>query len=205
VTQSRPSILDRREVVALSGAATLVLFAPAWIKSVASVAPARPAASMIALADPRYGESLIFARSLQREGTKVLALASDRARLWSDAIEPRLPGGLQYLTGLTLESDLFAFERLAENSSARTWYVGLHDWRCRQQLAHRLSGSITLDPIAEALVSGNDRWAGKLGEALALAKKDHCEEGRLALDCAAPAAQGPRFFVSWLMRWTAQP
>jgi hypothetical protein len=201
MTQSRPSILDRREVVALGGAATLTLFAPAWIKSVASAAPARPAALMIALADPRYGESLIFARSLQREGAKVLALASDRARLWSDAMEPRLPGGLQYLTGLTLESDLFAFERLAENSSARTCYVGLHDWRCRQRSAHRLSGSIKLDPIAEALVSGKDRWAGKLGEALALAKNGF-EERRLALDCAAPAAQGPRFFVSWLMRWT---
>lgn len=200
--QSHPSILDRREVVALGGAAILALFAPAWIKSVAS--PARPAASMIALADPRYGESLIFGRSLQREGAKVLALASDRARLWSDAIEPRLTGGLQYLTGLTLESDLFAFERLAENSNARTCYVGLHDWRCRQGSAHRLSGSIKLDPIAQALVSGKDRWAGKLGEVLALAK-DICEERRLALDCAAPAAQGPRFFVSWLMRWTAQP
>ena len=203
MTQSRPSTLDRREVLALGGAATLALFAPAWIKSVPSAAPARPAASMIALADQRYGESLIFARSLQREGAKVLALASDRARLWSCAIDPRSPGGLQYLMGLTLESDLFAFERLAENSSARTCYVGLHDWRCRQRSAHRLSGSIEFDPIAEALVSGKDRWAANLGAALALAKKDSCEERRLALDCAAPAAQGPRFFVSWLMRWEA--
>jgi len=199
VTRSRPSTLDRREVLALGGAATLVLFAPDWIKS---AAPAGFAASMIALADPRYGESLILARSLQREGAKVLALVSDRARLWSYAIEPRLPGSLQYLTGLTLESDLFAFERFAENSSACTCYVGLHDWRCRQRSTHRLSGSIRLDPIAEALVSGKDRWAAKLGAALALAKKDSCEERRLALDCAAPAAQGPRFFVSWLIRWT---
>jgi hypothetical protein len=202
VTQSRPSILDRREVVALGGAATLALFAPAWTKSVESAGRARPAAPMVALADPRYRESLIFARSLQQEGAKVLALASDRARLWSDGIESRLPG-LQYLTGLTLESDLFAFERLAESSSARRCYVGLHDGRCRQGSAHRLSGSIKLDSLAKALVSGKDPWAVKLGEALALAKEDSCEEGVLALDCVAPAAQGPRFFVSWLMRWAA--
>jgi hypothetical protein len=161
------------------------------------------ATSMIALADPRYDESLIFAESLQRQGAKVIPFASDLAGRWFDAIEPGLRGGRRGLTGLTLESDLFILERLAEGLSVRTRYVGLHDWRCRQGSAHTLSGSIDLDPIAAALVKGKDQWAASLGEALGLAKEDGQKERSLAFDCAMQTGHGPRFFVSWLMRRTA--
>jgi hypothetical protein len=195
-----PLAMDRRDVLKLGGTATLALLAPTGIDMEAAV-PVRSAASIIALADPRYDYSMRFAESLRRQGAKPLILASDRARVWFDGVRPKLRTGLHYLIGLTLESDLFVLERLAGSSGARTDYVGLHDWRCRQGSAHTLSGSINLDPIATALLAGKTRWAESLGRALALANEGGRTERRLDLDCAIPA--GPRFFVSWRMGWTA--
>jgi hypothetical protein len=195
-----PLPMDRRNVLKLGGAAAIAALAPGI--RCAPTACAGSATSMIALADPRYGDSLMFAESLQRQGAMPVILASDRARLWFDAIEPRTRDCISYLAGLTLESDLFVFERLAASSAAPICYVGFHDWRCRQGAAHTLSGSIALDPIAAALVKGEDRWAEGLGQALVLAKDEGHEERRLHLDYAMAACPGPRFLVSWLMRWT---
>jgi hypothetical protein len=195
-----PPTMDRRDVLKLGGAATLALLAPAGIDAKAAV-PVRSAASMIALADPRYDDSMRFAESLRRQRAKPLMLVSDRAKVWFDGVQPQLRTGLRYLTGLTLESDLFILERLAGSSGARTDYVGLHDWRCRQGSAHTLSGSINLDPVAAALLAGKTRWAESLGLALAVANEGGQNERRLDLDCAIPP--GPRFFVSWRMGWTA--
>jgi hypothetical protein len=194
--------MDRREVLKLGGCAAVALLAPAGTVAVAA-APGRAASSTIVLADPRYAESGIFAASLERQGAKIIELASDRARIWFDAVEPRLPAGLRALAGLTLESDLFVLERLAERAGARTCYVGLHDWRCLQGSVHQLSATIELNPIATALVNGKERWVENLGEALGNTKIESREERRLTLNCRMPAAGGPRFFVSWLMRWTA--
>ncbi len=196
-----PHPMDRREALKLGGAAAIALLAPAGTVSVAA-APGRAAASTIVVADPRYAESTIFAAGLERQGAKVMALAPDRATTWFDAVEPRLPAGLRALSGLTLESDLFVLERLAERAGARTCYVGLHDWRCRQDSVHQLSATIELDPIVTALVNGKEGWAESLGKALGKTKIESQEERRLTLNCPMPAASGPRFFVSWLMRWT---
>jgi len=197
-----PPAMDRREVLKLGGCVAVALLAPAGTVAVAA-APGRAASSTIVLADPRYAESGIFAASLERQGAKIIELASDRARIWFDAVEPRLPAGLRALAGLTLESDLFVLERLAERAGARTCYVGLHDWRCLQGSVHQLSATIELDPIATALVNGKEGWAENLGDALGKTKIERREERRLTLNCPMPAARGPRFFVSWLMRWTA--
>jgi hypothetical protein len=193
--------MDRREVLKLGGATAIALLAPAGTAPLAA-APGRASALTIAVADPRYAESVIFAASLERQGAKVIELTADRARTWFDAVEPRLPAGLRALAGLTLESDLFVLERLAERAGARTCYVGLHDWRCRQDSVHQLSATIELDPIATALVNGEEGWAENLGKALGKTKIESREERRLTLNCPMPAASGPRFFVSWLMRWT---
>ena len=190
--------MDRRDVLKLGGAAALALLAP---DAVAAAVRASSLASTIVVADPRYRESLIFAGSLERHGAKVLTLASDRAASWFGAIAPQLPRGLHRLTGLTLESDLFILERLAESSGARTCYAGLHDWRCRSGVGHTLSGTIDLDPIADALLNGKEEWVEGLGEALVAAKDGRPAERRLQLKCAAPSGRGPRSFVSWLMRW----
>jgi hypothetical protein len=197
-----PLDMDRRDVLKLGGAAAIALLAPAGTAPVAA-APSGTASSTIVLADHRYAESVIFAASLERQGARVIELASDRARTWSDAVEPPLAAGLRFLAGLTLESDLFVLERLAAHSGARKCYVGLHDWRCREGSAHRLSATIDLDPIAAALVNGKERWPESLGEALGQTKMESRTERRLALNCPMPAARGPRFFVSWLIRWTA--
>jgi hypothetical protein len=197
-----PLAMDRREVLKLGGAASIALLAPAAVSPVAA-APSGTASSTIVLADRRYAESVIFAASLERQGARVIDLAPDRARTWFDAVEPRLAAGLRFLAGLTLESDLFVLERLAAHSGARRWYVGVHDWRCRESSAHRLSATIDLDPIATALVNGKERWPESLGEALGQTKMESRAERRLALNCPMPAARGPRFFVSWLIRWTA--
>ena len=191
--------MDRRDVLKLGGAAALALLAPDAVAAAARASSLTP--SMIAVADPRYRESLIFAGSLERHGAKVLTLASDRAATWFGAIAPQLPHGLHRLTGLTLELDLFILERLAESSGAHTCYAGLHDWRCRQGVGHTLSGTIDLDPIAGALLNGKEEWVEGLGEALVAAKDGRPAERRLQLKCSAPSGRGPRSFVSWLMRW----
>ena len=74
-----PHPMDRREMLKLGSAATIALFTPAGTVPVAA-APERAAASVIALADPRYADSVSFAASLERQGAKVIELASDRAR-----------------------------------------------------------------------------------------------------------------------------
>ena len=197
-----PLGINRRNVLKLGGAASIALLAPAGTAPVAALRSGA-ASSTIILADRRYAESAIFAASLGRQGARVIELASDRARTWFDAVEPLLPAGLRSLAGLTLESDLFVLERLAAQSGARKCYVGMHDWRCGQGSAHRLSATIDLDPIATALVIGKERWPERLGEALGQMKMESRTERRLALNCPRPAARGPRFFVSWLIRWTA--
>jgi len=190
--------VDRRDVLKLGGAAAIAILTPVGI---GRAPPAGSAASTIVIADPRYHDSLIFGESLRQHGAKDLTLASDRAALWSQTIKPRLRSGLKYLAGLTLESDLFVLERLAEGSGMRISYVGFHDWRRPQDSAHTLSGSITLDLIAAALIKGNEHWARNLGQALILIKESHQAEERLNLKCAMKVGCGPRFFVSWLMRW----
>ena len=194
------TVMDRRDVLKLVGATGIVSFVP---RVVLSSVPARAAAPMVVLADPRYHNSSIFAKSLERYSAKRLLLVSDRARLWSQSIEPELRCGLQYLAGLTLESDLFVLDRLAEGSGARASYVGFHDWRCQEASAHTLSGSILLDPIAASLAAGERNWAERLGQALVSAKELCQEEYKLTVSCTIPAGHGPRFFVSWLMRWRA--
>jgi hypothetical protein len=193
--------MDRREVLKLGGAAALALLSPTAIKAAPSASP--HAASTIVLADPRYTDSLIFAWSLKRQGARIVTLASDIGGTWFNFLAPQRSRGLHALAGLTLESDLFILERFAEGSSARTCYVGAHDWRCRSGAMHTLSGTIDLDGIAAALGRGKEDWAGGLAEALLMAKDESRDGQRRELECAVPSGSGPRFFVSWLMRWTA--
>ncbi len=91
-----PPIVDRRDMLKLGGAAALALLAPSVVAFTAR-------ASMIVLADPRYGESLIFAGGLERQGAKVVTLASDLGGTWFNGIAPQLLHGLQGVAGLTLE------------------------------------------------------------------------------------------------------
>jgi hypothetical protein len=191
--------MDRRDVLKLGGAAALALLAPDAVAAAARASSPTP--FTIAVADPRYRESLIFAGRLERHDAKVMTLASDRAATWFGAIAPQLHHGLHRLTGLTLESDLFILERLAESSGAHTYYAGLHDWRCRSGVGHTLSGTIDLDPIAGALVNGEEEWVEGLCEALVAAKDGTPAERRLQLKCTAPSGRSPRSFISWLMRW----
>ena len=196
---TRAPAMDRRDVLKFGGAAALALLAPDAVAVAGRASSLTP--PMIVVADPRYPESLIFAGSLERHGAKVLTLASNRAATWFGAIAPQLHHGLHRLTGLTLESDLFILERLAESSGARTCYAGLHDWRCRQGVGHTLSGTIDLDLIAGALLNGREEWVEGLGEAVVAAKDARPAERGLQLKCSAPSGRGPRFLVSWQMRW----
>jgi hypothetical protein len=195
--------LDRRDLLKLGGAAALAMLAPPWLKALASAGLAPGADRVLVLADPRYSDSLVLARGLESRGATLLPLASDLSGLWFDAIEPRLKAKVRALAGLTLQSDLFVLERLAESSGAVTRYVGCHDWRYRAGSAHRLSGSIELDGVARALMSGERHWAEALGGALISAGERGArrQEVSMELDHAA-APDSPRFFVSWLMTWS---
>lgn len=109
--------LDRRVLLQLGGVAALALGLPAWPRS--TLATSRQRATLV-LADERYAESLRFAARLELQGAERLPLGRDLAKLWSKEIEPRLAAGLGTVTALTLASDLFGLERLAEGSGART-------------------------------------------------------------------------------------
>ena len=193
--------VDRRDVLKLGGAAALMLLWPP--ARAEALRPSSLATSTIVLADRRYAESLLFAESLARQGARVVPLASGAGGAWFDAIAPQLPDGLKALAGLTLDSDLFILERLAEGSGARTCYTGAHDCRSRKSTTHTLSGTIDLDPLATCLDNGKENWTGRLGEALLAAKEECRNEQKLEIEYAIPSGQGPRYFVSWLMRWTA--
>jgi hypothetical protein len=116
---SEASCLDRRSLLQLCASAGLALALPPW----PGPAAASKQQTTLVLADQRYAESLRFAASLERGGAKILPLGRDLARLWSQAIEPRLPSKLGAMAGLTLASDLFGIERLAEGSGASTVFA----------------------------------------------------------------------------------
>jgi len=190
-------VIDRRAALAIGGAAALSLAAPRGIKP-AAAAPANGAA-LIAVADPRYGDSLGFARGLERHGASVLQLAPDAGAVWFEAIAPRLRRG-DSVAGLTLDSDFFILQRLAASRGAVTRFVGCHDWRCRPGAVHKLRASIDLEGIAAAVAGGNGSWAESLATALAAAgKQDAARQERMIRQDDAAPADSPRYFVSWLM------
>jgi len=193
--------LDRRELLGLGGAAALSLATPSGI-DIAAAAPR--SGTMVAVADPRYADSRNFARGLARGGASVVRLAPNAGAAWFDAVAPELRTGLR-LAGLTLDSDFFILERLAEPSGAVTRFVGCHDWRCRPGVSHRLRGTVNLDGIVSAIDVGDDSWAERLGLALALIAErgEARREQWLRREHAKAIATRPSYLVSWLMTFAA--
>jgi len=189
--------LDRRALLTLGAAAALSLAAPRGVKP--AVAAPRNDATLLAVADPRYGDSLGFARGLERQGASVLRLAPNAGAVWFDAIAPSLRRGGS-LAGLTLDSDFFILQRLAAPGGVVTRFVGCHDWRGQPGAVHKLRALIDLDAIAAAVVGGKGAWAESLAAALAAAgKRDVARQERMIRQDDAAAADSPRYFVSWLM------
>jgi hypothetical protein len=190
--------MDRREFLGLSSAAALAALYPG-ANSIALAALARSAEGTLVVADARYGESLIFARAFRNRGAAVFTLDAGLSTAWFAALAPRLAGGASRLAGLTLESELFALERLAESCGARSCYVGRHDWRGGPGSHHLLRGSIGVDKVEHALAGGGDLWAATTADVLASAPSAAAWQTRaISLDLA-PAADSPRFLVSWMM------
>lgn len=189
--------LDRRAVLALGGAAALSLAAPHSITSAAAAGRSGP--TLLAVADPRYGDSLGFARGLERHGATVLPLAPNAGAVWFETIAPRLRRGGS-LSGLTLDSDFFILQHLAAPGGAVTRFVGCHDWRCRPGAVHKLRASIDLDAIAAAVGCRSEKWAEGLAGALATAaQRDVARQERWVRQDGAAPVDSPRYFVSWLM------
>jgi hypothetical protein len=190
--------MDRREFLGLGSAAALaVLYPGATATALAGLA--RSAEGMLVVADHRYSESLIFARALGNRGASVFSMNAGLADVWFDALAPRLTAGGHKLAGLTLESELFVLERLAESCSMRSCYVGRHDWRGRPGSQHVLRGSIGIDAVAQALAGGGELWAATTADGLTTAAAGAAwHERTIALDLA-PATDSPRFLVSWMM------
>lgn len=187
--------MNRREFVAL-GASCAALFA-------SQASPAfQPSAvggmKLLAVADRRYRDSVRFAAAIAGAGGSVMEIGSDIGTLWFGDIEPRWRDGGLRLAGLTLPSDLFVLERLADRSRSATVYAGCHDWRgpCSQ---HRLSGAMRLARPLAAIRTGGLDWPRALGKALAaetiLAR---AETHHLSFELAA-ASDSPKYLTSWLM------
>jgi hypothetical protein len=183
--------VNRREFVAL-GASCAALFA-----SQASLAFG--GMRLLAVADRRYRDSVRFAEAIAGAGGSVIEIGSDVGTLWFGDIEPKLQDGALRLAGLTLPSDLFVLERLADRSRSATVYAGCHDWRgpCSQ---HRLSGAVRLAKPLAALRTGGVDWPRALGEALAAETMPvaRAETHHLSVELAA-ASDSPRYLTSWLM------
>jgi hypothetical protein len=187
--------VNRREFMTF-GASCAALLSP---QVSLALAPRSESAPLLAIADRRYSDSLRFADAIARAGEEIIEIGSDIGTLWFGDIEPRLRHGSLSLAGLTLASDLFVLERLADRSRSATIYAGCHDWRgpCSQ---HQLSGAMRLArPVAAIQLGGLD-WAHALGEALAVEATplSRVETRRLAVQLT-PAADNPRYLTSWLM------
>jgi len=194
--------LDRRELLGLGGAAALSLAAPSGIDITAAAAPRTSA--MLAVADPRYADSRDFARGLARGGARVVRLAPNAGAAWFETIAHALRPGA-HLAGLTLDSDFFILQRLAEPAHAVTRFVGCHDWRCRPGVSHRLRGTVKLEDIVGAIDAGGDGWAERLGLTLAVTAEsgEASQEHWLRREYTRAAAARPSYLVSWLMTFAA--
>src|SRR5262249_21141615 len=157
--------MNRREFLGLSSAAALAVLYPG-ANATALAGLARSADGMLVVADHRYSDSLIFARALGIRGAGIFSMKAALADVWFDALAPRLAAGGRKLTGLTLESELFVLERLAEGCGMRSCYVGRHDWRARSGSQHVLRGSIGIDQVAQALAGGAQLWAATTADGL---------------------------------------
>src|SRR5262249_26276985 len=122
--------MNRREFLGLSSAAALAVLYPGATAS-ALAGLARSAEGTLVVADHRYSDSLSFARALGNRGASVFSIKEGLAGVWFDDLAPRLAAGSHKLAGLTLESELFVLERLAESCGLRPCYVGRHDWRAK--------------------------------------------------------------------------
>jgi len=110
--------MNRREFLGLSSAAALAVLYPG-ANATALAGLARSAKGMLVVADHRYSDSLIFARALGIRGAGIFSMKAGLADVWFDELAPRLAAGGRKLTGLTLESELFVLERLAESCGMR--------------------------------------------------------------------------------------
>jgi hypothetical protein len=190
--------LDRRELLGLGAAAALSFAAPSGV-GIATLAAQR-SGIMLAVVDPRYDDSRRFARGLAQAGARIVRLAPNAGAAWFDAIAPYMRRGSS-LAGLTLDSDFFILERLAEASPMATRFVGCHDWRCRPRVSHRLRGTMNLDGLVGAIDADGNDWAERLGFALALtARGDEArQEQWLRREHAKSITARPSYLVSWLM------
>lgn len=187
--------MNRREFVAL-GASCAALLAPQ--ASLALSPMAKPNVPLLAVADRRYSDSVRFANAIVRAGGDVIEIGSDIGTLWFGSIRPRVRRGKLRLAGLTLQTDLFVLERLADRARSATIYTGCHDWRgpCSQ---HRLSGALPLARAATELKSAGTDWACALSEALVAAPMQASVETRHLALKLAPAFDSPKYLTSWLM------
>jgi hypothetical protein len=194
--------LDRRELLCLGGAAALSLATSSDIDIAAAAVPR--ATAMLAAADPRYADSRDFARGLARGGARVVRLAPNAGAAWFETIAPELRPGAR-LAGLTLDSDFFILQRLAEPTGAVTRFVGCHDWRCRPGVSHRLRGTVKFDEIVGAIDAGEDGWAERLGRTLAVTAEsgEARQEQWLRRERTTAVAARPSYLVSWLMTFAA--
>jgi hypothetical protein len=194
--------LDRRELLGLGGAAALSLATSSGIDICAAAMPR--ASPMLAVADPRYADSRHFARGLARGGALVVRLAPNAGTAWFETIAPRLRPGVR-LAGLTLDSDFFILERLAEPARVVPRFVGCHDWRSPLGVSHRLRGTVKLDDVVSAIDAGGDGWAERLG--LTLAVTTESDEARqeqwLRRERTKAVTARPSYLVSWLMTFAA--
>jgi hypothetical protein len=190
--------LDRRELLGLGGAAALT-FATSSGVGIGALASQR-SGTMLAVVDPRYDDSHRFARGLARGGARIVRLVPNAGAAWFDVIAPHMRGGSS-LAGLTLDSDFFILERLAETSGVATRFVGCHDWRCRPGVSHRLRGGMNLDGLVDAIDANGNDWAERLGLALArtAGEDDARQEQWRRREHAKPITARPSYLVSWLM------
>jgi hypothetical protein len=157
------------------------------------------AEDLLAIADPRYDDSLAFAEAVARDGGSVLKIAADIGTLYFNDIETRVGACALILAGLTHASDRFIVERLAGRCATRL-YAGEHDWR-GQASVHRFSGMMEMDQLAATFQDDGANWAQRLGEALAANLSANCPQQSCSLALPLTLTAGsPSYLTSWALR-----
>ena len=116
--------------------------------------------SPLAIADRRYSDSLRFASAIARNGGEAIEIGSDIGTVWFGDIEPRLRHSGLRLAGVTLPSDLFVLEHLADRSRSATVYTGTH--RLARPLLPTSANWRYLARQARIGASEAEDWIGRL-------------------------------------------
>lgn len=179
--------LDRRQLLAASGAAAGTALLPAGTVFAAPVSAAPR--KTIAIGDDRYAEGRRFLAACEAAGVEVLPARADVAALWYGRLGQRVVAADIRLVGLTTYADFHVLEGCAAEARRGVAFAIGHDVG-GPALAHTLKVDGDGAPPLDHLARSGEAWVEALAARLS--------GGRPATPCPKQlAASRPAALWSW--------